>query len=338
MKNSTDKISDSLTFEQFKALAEREPSLEGDWIYRLTLYLMDKDSYPAFELSKDEYFFNSYSEADRFLKERLINAERLWATTYGFRIDQIPVGNESHYTGASWLYDGEGNLIDFTITTMTGADAYQTSFFGRPDSRMRFKKGDIVEVVDGNAVKLAVVAADGPSVEWFWGLYQRCSADGFGYHADASDDCYYLIDGPGFSHHSHVNSLAMMKPRFPISDDIREYFNYCLEHAGDEDCRARYNVESIFPRDLATFGTTELRIVYDSYEKRHRLQVYMTHAHNVHRKLVWPSVAGRYSSWLDEVQGGKSRLWYIIRDWNEHRRDEDKEPYLSPDTPLSELL
>lgn len=337
--NRNDEISDSLTFEQFKSLAEREPTLEGVWIYRLTHYLMDKeDSYPSFAISKDEYFFNSYNAADCFLKERLIDAERLWAATYSFRIDQIPVGNVHQHTGAGWLYDGEGKLIDFTIATMTGDDAYQTSFFGRPDSRMRFKKGDIVEVNDDDAVKLAVVAADGPSIKWFWELYQRCSADGFGYHADASDDCYYLIDGPGFCYHSHINSLAMMKPRFHISDDIREYFDHCLVHAGDEDCRERYNVESIFPRNLATFGTTELRIVYDSYEKRHRLQVFMTHAHNERKSLVCPPTAGRYSSWLDEVQGGKARLWYIIRDWNENHRDEDNEPYLSPETPLSELL
>ena len=45
-----------------------------------------------------------------------------------------------------------------------------------------------------------------------------------------------------------------------------------------------------------------------------------------------------YAWWLDEVQGGKSRLWYIIRDWNENYRDEDKEPYLSPDTPLEDFL
>ena len=54
---------------------------------------------------------------------------------------------------------------------MSGAPN-QTYFFGRPAERMRFKKGDIVEVVDGDTVKLAVVADDGPSIECFWELYQ----------------------------------------------------------------------------------------------------------------------------------------------------------------------
>lgn len=337
--NHIDKISDSLTFEQFKAFAGREPSLEGNWIYRLTHYWMYKDaSYPAFKLSKDEYYFNSYGEADSFLKERLTDVERMWCVTYCFRIDQIPVGDVYHHTCVGWLYDADGKLIDFTIATMTGDDAYQTSFFGRPDSRMRFKKGDIVEVFDDDAVKLAVVSADGPSVKWFWELYQRCCADGFGYHADASDDCFYLIDGPGGWYHLHVGSLAMMKPRFPLPDDVKEFFDHCLEHANDYNFTERYRVKAIYPQGLDTVWSTKLRIVYDSDAKRHRLQVHTTFANEIRTSEIPEEDTGRYVLWLGEVQGGKSRLWYIIRDWNEKHRDEDCEPYLSPDTTISELL
>ena len=327
-------ISDSLTFDQFKKYAEREPSLRGEWIYKLTHYWMGNEaSYPAFGLSTDEYFFRAYDDVERFIKHNLKNIARDWCKSYAFRIDQIPTGEVCHHTGAGWLYDAEGDLIDYTVTTMTGAP-YQTCFFGRPAERMRFKKGDIVEVVDGDTVKLAVVADDGPSIEYFWELYQRGSV----HHADASDDCYYLIDGPGFSHHIHINSLAMMKPRFPISDDVKEFFNYCLEHADDNDCRERYQVESFYPRHLDTVATIDVRIVYDNEEKRHRLKVEDFRNGEITLYIIDRSIIEHYAWWLDEVQGGKSRLWYIIRDWNENYRDEDNEPYLSPDTPLEDFL
>lgn len=45
----------------------------------------------------------------------------------------------------------------------------------------------------------------------------------------------------------------------------------------------------------------------------------------------------KISEWLNFTKYGKSRLWYLIREWNEYYSSETA-PYLSPDTPLKELL
>lgn len=335
----TGRISKSLTFEQFKALAERRPELNGEWVYRLTHYWMDKAAtYPAFELSTDVYYFLSHDEAESFIKDQLVSHERNNIETYCFKIEQIPVGDLHFQTGDGWLYNHDGELIDSTITTWTENHHYLSRFFGRPDSRMRFKKGDIVEVFDDKAVKLAVVAADGPSVEWFWGLYNRCNSDDVEYYADSSDDCYYVLDGPGYLHHSHVSPLAMMRPRYPIPDDVKEFFAHCLAHADDDDCTECYNVEWIYPDSKGEYATTNIRIVFHPDERRHYLQMLTIQANSQHRRLIWERTVDRYKPWFSDVQGGKSRLWYIIREWNEIYRDEAKEPYLSPETPLTQLL
>ena len=49
-------IPQNLTFEEFKALADRYPSMEGNWLYRLTHETLDDDdSYPEFGIYAYKY-------------------------------------------------------------------------------------------------------------------------------------------------------------------------------------------------------------------------------------------------------------------------------------------
>ncbi len=337
---NSDTISPNLTFEEFKEYADRQPSLDGNWIYRMEhIVLNDNTMYPEFKTFTSEYYFHTFEDAENFIREIISDETDAYADTYAFIITQLAVG-EKHWSprGASWLYDYKGNLIDYCITTCE-EDPYKSAFFGRSAERMRFKKGDIVEVLSRDSVNLAVVAADGPSVEWFWGLYNRSKDKCGGYFADASDDCYYIIDGPGYAFHSHAPALSLMKPRFPIPEDVRDFFRHCLDKAEEECCIDRYTVAS-YSEDISELSATSIGIRYDADRRHHVLvkEIYddTTCEWSIH-DLDADEIA-RLTPWLNQVLYGKSRLWYIIREWNNQDRDEDREPELSPDTTVSQLL
>lgn len=208
----------NLTREQFHALAGRQPSLERGWIYRVERIMApDGISYPEFSIRREVTMYPDFTDAQK---------GATGGDCYCSRITQMPdVGSEDE-PGASWLYDANGTLIDYTVTTWENAPL-KSRFFGRPESRQRFHKGDIVEVIERDKVHLAVVGADMRSVDWFWSLYEKCK-DLNSYFPDASDDCYYVIDGPGEAFHSHVSPVALMKPCRPVPEEIRQHFKHCL--------------------------------------------------------------------------------------------------------------
>lgn len=328
-----------LTFEQFKALADKHPDLKGPAVYRLEHTLKDSyASYPQFSVSNNEYFFLTLADAEKFMREKLITDEYA-DSTYRFCITRIPAGQHPWCMNAGWIYDKAGTLFDW-YSYYPVSDDY-VKFFGRSDDRIRFHKGDIVEVVSADEVSLAIIAAEGPTVDWFWNLYQR-TKDKYGYSSDDTDDCYYTLDGPGYAYHGHINSICLMPLSMPLDDDIRAYFEHCLECADMEDCQDKYHTDFFIPMELNILGETRLKIVYDTETNRHRLQLVSQFANE---GRVRTFLTGDYdqqrleriSQWLAGVMLGRTRLWYLIRRYNDDR-DEDKEPGLNPFTTFTQLI
>ena len=133
------------------------------------------------------------------------------------------------------LYDPDGKLLDKTFCSYLDRD-FNTEFGrfrGRPQEAIRFKDGDIVEVLCGDEVTLAVASGSSPTIERCWGLRERISQDRHwqrkdgktltddeideAYFFDCSDDQITVIDGPEFGAHEHVSPLCLMHPRYPIS-------------------------------------------------------------------------------------------------------------------------
>ena len=94
-------LPDNLTYSQFLDLADRSPSLEGVWIYRLEhTSLSNGVVYPEFDIYTNEYLFLTLEDAERLMRESLVNRE----ATYRFVITQLPVGRDiGEETGASCL-------------------------------------------------------------------------------------------------------------------------------------------------------------------------------------------------------------------------------------------
>lgn len=145
------------------------------------------------------------------------------------------------------MYDSHGRFLDKTYCSSLECDhrTIYGRYRGRPEESFRFKEGDIVEVLDGDEVRLAVATGSGRSIEWHWKMWQRIKhKEGLLYNSDdkremtddeveevyfpdASDDQTPVIDGPSYDTHDHVHTLNIMPLRYPLSKKLRQrYENY----------------------------------------------------------------------------------------------------------------
>lgn len=102
------------------------------------------------------------------------------------------------------------------------------TFYGRSEEQIRFHKGDLVEVLMGREVKLAVVVGTPPTTEWISKkrkeIQDRMGAEVMPFDFDCSDDSYTVIDGPGYDYHDHVPTMQVFAPHYPIPHDIQEKY------------------------------------------------------------------------------------------------------------------
>ena len=351
-------LNPNMTFEEFKALANRQPNLQGSWIYKVTqaIYKGDlKHPYPKFELDYSrECYFKTFRSAEKFVKKHTKDVYCSW-------IVQIRCGASFEYGryGAEWLYGQNGELLDYTITQEFFGKAEDFTFFGRPQSRQRFKIGDIVEVVGDRRVRLAVLNHPIPDVEQCWSIYKNCQKrKDLPYFLDSSDDCAVVIDGPNYYCHDHVGALQLMKPRFPIPKDILEDMLTWNERCKSEDEsewlktqeprmgeRQKENGECI-----GEFYEMNIHLHFDDNDKYPHLHINDFYGlrvglridrpeyydHDDYTERLTPNQIKSLYAYLSSRDLEKTRWWYILRKWND---DNDNPKHtISLDTPLPNYL
>ena len=225
----------NLTREEFERLANREPRFDGDFIYRLVQKFINwddlKKAYPKFEFDYETVrLFRSFDDAVTYLQsKKKLDVYCSWIT-------QIPAGAREFEHTAEWLYDKDGNLLDYSVQKSHGDhNDLEFCFFGRPAHRQRFKEGDIVEVISGNEVRLALLCHPVPDVEWCWDYYKRALSNDRYYGLDYTDEAVYILDGPSHRCHSHPSPLQLMKPRFRIPSNIEADMKTWKERADKEE-------------------------------------------------------------------------------------------------------
>lgn len=236
-------ITDNLTRQEFEKLACREPSIEGDWIYLVEQAFIDSEMkalYPKFKLlNPEKRLFLSFDKAMEYLHNN--SNEDLYCSW----ITQIPEGKNEYKHGARWFFDGDGILLDCAVTYSFGKDLNST-FFGRPRSRLRFSKGDIVEVVYPEKVRLVVVGDEQLDTDYCWGIYESWQAqknssesneDFIPYILDITDDSVTVLEGPSYNFHDHISPLHLQKPRFEIPEEIKKDMTTWLIRAEKETIR-----------------------------------------------------------------------------------------------------
>lgn len=359
MKNLEFYVREDLTKEQFEALANREPNLAGKWLYKYSNSQITDDVellYPKFQVMPSaDYFFASFADAEAFMHKLIEKNKQEEDPDVYYRhvIQQIPIGARVYDYGATWLYDGDGTLVDYSIVANEG-DPYDTHYFGRSSQRQRFKRGDIVEVIGrDNEVYLSLLVSDAPDIEWCWGYYQRVLNDTkyrIGYMLDITDETCYLIDGPGEEWHSHVSPLDIMKPHFPVPEDIRREMLSWLEAYTNQ----KGPVDDDKPRrsigwQLGEINETGIYIHFnESTEVPHlhiadevglvdyafRIDNGEPYLHDDIAGILPDKLLDKLQEYLEEKEIGKTRWWYILREWN----DDNYEKYQIPlDTPVPKL-
>lgn len=241
-----------MTYEEFRELALNPARRDRETVFEVIEYhVMDlpgrrRRHYPKFDVRHFSIGFGrSLEEAEAVMRKEIADNGEYEDVVYCFHIKEYPIGENMLFNwegyGLSWrLYDARGIFLDKTYCSDLRED-HDTSyghFRGRPAESFRFKGGDIVEVLDGDEVRLAVATGEPLNIEWYWGLrerirkrmeeeHQREVSDEEveeAYFSDSSDDQIPVIDGPSYATHDHVHILNIMPLHYKLSKKLRERY------------------------------------------------------------------------------------------------------------------
>ncbi len=203
--------------------------------------------YPKYTVSQDlSAFCTSLEVAEGKLREMIAEnnecKKALRRNIFCFYISEFAVDypiyeKNSDFAKSVRVYNAKGNLIERTLCVGYWHPAptplEETYFWGRNAENTRFEKGEIVEVLHGEEVRLAIVVSQ-PLTEEFCRNYDNRIKSHIvdedeeplfhtdTYDIDSSEDTYIVIDGPDYSYHSHVDSIRLFSPHYTVPSTIRE--------------------------------------------------------------------------------------------------------------------
>ena len=158
----------------------------------------------ASSLTLAEEFLNTYAQDPR-------NREDV----YAFYIREVPVDVPAPGVEciSERVYGPDGVLIDYrdfsTVSETPGV------FEGRTPDRIRFKQGDIVEVLGTDEVELAYVAGEPVSCEEAARIHSKGIIT-----LDITDDTYTVFLAPDYAYHRHIDALRVFPPHFEVPSPV----------------------------------------------------------------------------------------------------------------------
>ena len=177
----------------------------------LVVYYKHPRRYPVFKVYWIQlHLASSFTLAADYLKTYAQDPQNR-ENVYAFYIREVPVDLPA--PGVQCLservYGPDGQLIDFR--DFSSVDEEPGVFEGRTPERIRFKQGDIVEVLGMDEVELAYVANGPVSRE----EAARINSEAI-ITLDVTDDSYMVFLGPTFSFHQHIDALHVFSPRLKV--------------------------------------------------------------------------------------------------------------------------
>lgn len=233
-----------MTFEEFKKLALNPPFTQEPSVYRMDIFRIVKpyaedDYYSKYGVRKSESFmFPSIEEAIHDIESKEISKNNE-NPIHSIRIYELPFGKNVNHTCCKreWVFDSDGTLKEQSVCSLLteDLDTPEGHFWGRPKDSIRFKPGDIVEVLDMDnmEVRLAIVLSLPNDIESCWEEYlkviESCKREGIGeenaddnYWLYACDDCYCIVyDSASEYGTSSSYTTNVFAPRFHITANLK---------------------------------------------------------------------------------------------------------------------
>lgn len=235
-----------MTFDEFKYMALHPKECDAPGVYKVKLYKYDTHSlYPILELEEDhESVFPTFEEAKRCVTGFDITKN---SKPYCSFITYHKYGEETlygHYN-KRWIFDYEGNQLDESLSPGT-VEYHYNPFRGRPENLIRFKPGDIIEVLDLDEMtaSLAIVAREPISIEKAWEInLKRCQEKRLsGIKCEPGEDeiavlmtydDYYrvihLSEAKNDFYSTHVHPTLIIKPHDEVPESMKQTLNIKLK-------------------------------------------------------------------------------------------------------------
>ena len=153
-----------------------------------------------------------YSSLDKVMEAMRVNNQETWDAeeVLAYMVKEIAVDGEPR--NVDWLsvrtYDPQGNLMDACLQDYNLCNQFE----GRKPEAIRFKVGDIVEVLECHRLFTAIVAALPPTPEDHFPVL------------DAMDDCYLVLPlDSGHIDHLHVPPTHTFALQYPLEKEGLDY-------------------------------------------------------------------------------------------------------------------
>ena len=233
-----------MTFEEYKKHAENPQFSDAPAIFKVEIYAIDScgsKKYYRKTMSEpwkySEIYCMTFEEAKQCLHNEM---DRIEFEKYCAYIFQIPINKSTNFPYVrAWLYDYNGHLIDQSYCPYNINEEH-FPFRGRPEYAIRFKRGDIVELLNDHCdeSKFAIVYNTPPDIETAYKMNNRLKE--YSSWLDSTNDRYFLVDEELLfdEEKKYVitgvvegDPLRLIKPRFEPPRNVVRYLNQCLQKA-----------------------------------------------------------------------------------------------------------
>ena len=213
------------------------PIIKSFPIYEVQQICIDSHRYPRRRNRLQRVGLFQTKEGAKGAMDEYIKREKMccetWGGNYyadclGYFIDEVPVFNrfykiiDDKRPNKCYSYTADGELNDCAALDEFGW------YRGRKVKDIRFKEGDIVEILGFDYSELAIVSAPPPSKEVYKQLAKRAKEQ----HPklmDESDDCYLVYTLGEGDTHEHVLCYNVFRPTRPVPAKIAAQLKAKLE-------------------------------------------------------------------------------------------------------------
>ena len=214
--------------QMLQTIYQKQSPNKKKTVFELQAIRINEGRYPVRSVYIERLgLFSSLKKAEKAIKlhveSRMLMDEDLKEEFLGYLLTEIALDCRAEEQECfSCSYTAGGRFNDRNMMDVRG------KFHGRPQELVRFKEGDVVEVLDYDSVVLCVVAGTPISTDVFEDIKKRAEADmvkrgckDYCYELDAGDDQYTVYPARG-DYHLHARSELVFKPTKPVSKALRE--------------------------------------------------------------------------------------------------------------------